>query len=219
MSATCNFHIRLRASGPRGMNVRTAILQHAISISAMRASGPCETDVWTDGTVDRWTSFVSILASFCVWTKSLMCKDAVNRDSTCQSIFRRLCTVKKIEDFSFPVSRSDDVSSRPDAHLSTVPSVRTTCSSQPDARHTSIIRPDDVSFLSRPYTVSRSFCSSLHPSGHLSSPSGPPLNTRTVSNSFQVPVKGRSINRLDDVVSRPDARLLKARIAIQMSPS
>jgi hypothetical protein len=25
---------------------------------------------------------VSILASFCVWTKSLMCKDAVNRDST-----------------------------------------------------------------------------------------------------------------------------------------
>jgi hypothetical protein len=36
---------------------------------------------------------VSILASFCVWTKSLMCNDAVNRDSTCQSIFRRLCTV------------------------------------------------------------------------------------------------------------------------------
>jgi hypothetical protein len=26
--------------------------------------------------------FVSILASFCVWTKSLMCKDAVNMDST-----------------------------------------------------------------------------------------------------------------------------------------
>jgi hypothetical protein len=36
--------------------------------------------------------FVSILASFCVWTKSLMCKGAINRDSTCQSIFRRLCT-------------------------------------------------------------------------------------------------------------------------------
>jgi hypothetical protein len=25
---------------------------------------------------------VSILASFCVWTKSLICKDAANRDST-----------------------------------------------------------------------------------------------------------------------------------------
>jgi hypothetical protein len=29
---------------------------------------------------------VSILASFCVWTKSLKCKDAVNMDSTIQSL-------------------------------------------------------------------------------------------------------------------------------------
>jgi len=104
-----------------------------------------------------------------------MCKDAVKRESTCQSIFRRLCTAKKIEDFKFPVSRPDDVSSRPDAHLSPVPSIRTTCSSRSDARQTSIIRPDDVSFPSGPYTVSRSFCSSLHPSGPLSNPSGCPL--------------------------------------------
>jgi hypothetical protein len=109
-----------------------------------------------------------------------MCKDAVNRDSTCQSIFRRLCTAKKIEDFSFPVSRLDDVSSCPDAHLSTVPSVRTTCSSRLDARQTSIICPDDASFPSGPYTVSRNFCSCLHPSRHLTSPSGP----YTVSRNF-----------------------------------
>jgi hypothetical protein len=34
--------------------------------------------------VPEWPKgeFVSILALFCVWTKSLMCKDAVNRDST-----------------------------------------------------------------------------------------------------------------------------------------
>jgi hypothetical protein len=102
-----------------------------------------------------------------------MCKDAVNRDSTCQSIFRRLCTVKKIEDFRLPVSRPNDVLSRLDVHLSTVRSVRTTCSSRPDARQTSIIHPDDVSFRPDP-TLSRSFCSSLHPSGHLSSPSGRP---------------------------------------------
>jgi hypothetical protein len=102
--------------------------------------------------VPEWPKgeFVSILASFCVWKKSLMCKDAVNRDSTCQSIFRRLCTAKKIEDFRFPVSRLDDVSSRPDVHLSTVPSVPTTCSSRPDTRQTSIIRPDDVSFRPNP---------------------------------------------------------------------
>jgi hypothetical protein len=43
------------------------------------------------------------------------------------------------------------------------------------------------------------------------------ISTRTVSDSFQVPIKGRSINRPDDVVSRPDASLLKARIAIQKS--
>jgi len=102
--------------------------------------------------VPEWPKgeFVSILASFCVWTKFLMCKDALNKDSTCQSIFRRLCTAKKIEDFRFPVSRLDDVSSRPDVHLSTVPSIRTTCSSRPDARQTRIIRPDDVSFRSDP---------------------------------------------------------------------
>jgi hypothetical protein len=39
-SAASNFLIRLRTSGPWGMGVRTADLQHAISISAMRASGP-----------------------------------------------------------------------------------------------------------------------------------------------------------------------------------
>jgi hypothetical protein len=46
-----------------------------------------------------------------------------------------------------------------------------------------------------------------------------PISTRTVLKSFQVPIKGRSINCPDDVVSRPDARLLKPRIAIQISPS
>jgi hypothetical protein len=44
---------------------------------------------------------VSILASFCVWTKSLKCKDAVNRDST----ISESASQKK---FKFPVSRPDD---------------------------------------------------------------------------------------------------------------
>jgi hypothetical protein len=79
--------------------------------------------------VPEWPKgeFLSILASFCVWKKSLMCKDIVNRDSTCQIIFRRLCTAKKIEDFRLPVSRPDDVLSHPDAHLSIAPFVQTTC--------------------------------------------------------------------------------------------
>jgi hypothetical protein len=73
--------------------------------------------------VPEWTKgeFVSILALFCVRTKSLMCKDAVNRDSTFQS------DVKIRRKFKFPVNRPDDVSSRSDAHLSTTPSNRTMC--------------------------------------------------------------------------------------------
>jgi hypothetical protein len=90
---------------------------------------------------------VSILASFCVRTKSLMCKGTVNWDSTCQSIFRRLCT----EDFRFPGSRPDEVAARPNAYLSTVPSVRTTCHTvrTPDSpassvRTTCSFRPDPL---------------------------------------------------------------------------
>jgi hypothetical protein len=84
---------------------------------------------------------VSILASFCVWTKSLICKDAANRDSTVQSEVRRIS--------KFPVSRLDDVSSRPDGHLSTALSVRTMCHPvrTPDTpassvRTTCFFRPD-----------------------------------------------------------------------------
>jgi hypothetical protein len=44
-SAASNFHNRLRASGPRGRSVRTAKLQHSISIYDTRASGPYGGDV------------------------------------------------------------------------------------------------------------------------------------------------------------------------------
>jgi hypothetical protein len=64
--------------------------------------------------VSSKNNVVSILSFFCVWTKSLMCNNAANRDSTFQSEVRRIT--------KFPVSRPDNVSSRPDAHRSTVPS-------------------------------------------------------------------------------------------------
>jgi hypothetical protein len=67
----------------------------------------------------KW-EFVSILASFCVWTKSLKCKDAVNRDSTIQSL--------QVRRNSSPLSAVWTIEpSRPDVHLSTVPYVRTMC--------------------------------------------------------------------------------------------
>jgi len=97
--------------------------------------------------------YVRILASFCVWTKSLLCKDAANRDSTVQSEVRRIS--------KFPVSRPDDVSSHPDVHLSNVPYVRITCLSvrMSDRQASSVWTT--WFFLPDTYIVSRSFCASL----------------------------------------------------------
>jgi hypothetical protein len=129
-------------------------------------------------------------------------------DSTYQSIFRRLCTTKKIDEFKFPVSRPDDVSSHPDAYLSTVPSVRTTCHT---VRTTCSFRPNSP--LYREASTRLAFVRMFQQHIRM------PLSTRTASDSFQAPRKGRSINRPDDVVSRPDACPLKARITIQISLS
>jgi hypothetical protein len=93
------------------------------------------------------------------------------------------------------------VSSRPDVHLSTVPSVQTTCSFRPDSP---LYRKASIQLASV-----RTFQQHIRT----------PLITRPVSDSFQVPRKGRSINHPDDVVFHPDACLLKARIVIQISPS
>jgi hypothetical protein len=130
-----------------------------------------------------------------------MCKDTVNRDSTCQSIFRRLCTVKKIEDFRFPVSCLDDVSSRPDVHLSTVPSVWTTYLSVRTLHciEKLLFQLASVRTSQKPVRMS--------------------ISDRSASDSSQVQDMGRLIHRPDDVVSRPDALINKARIVIQISPS
>jgi hypothetical protein len=82
-----------------------------------------------------------------------MCNDEANRDSTFQSKVRRIS--------KFHVSRLDDVSSRPDAHLSTDPSVRTTCHSvQTSDRQASSVRTTCF-FRPDTYIVSRSFCANL----------------------------------------------------------
>jgi hypothetical protein len=121
--------------------------------------------------VPKWPKgeFVSILASFCVWTKSLMCKDAVNRDSTIQSDVRRFCLqVKRIQVPYQPSGRSSHPVLSPSVNQSSRPDDVRYC---PDARQISIIRLAEVLIPSEPYTASRSFCASLHPSGRLSSQS------------------------------------------------
>jgi hypothetical protein len=88
--------------------------------------------------VPEWPNgeFVSILALFYVWTKSLMCKDAINRDSTFRVMSRleeNSSSLSAVPTMCHPVRTPDSPAS----------SVWTTCFFRPDT------------------SVSRSFCSSL----------------------------------------------------------
>jgi hypothetical protein len=108
--------------------------------------------------------------------------------------------------------------SRPDDHLSLFhPSEQRTILSGLQTNQASSVRTTCLSV--RTLHCVEKVLSSLHPSGRFSSTSGHLSILNQFQISFQVPRKGRSINRPDDVVSRPDARLLKARISIQISPS
>jgi hypothetical protein len=118
---------------------------------------------WQNGEV------VSILDSF--GTKSLVCKDAVNRDSTIQSTLIRLCTAWKIEEIGSLSAVWTIVPSRSDTHLSTVPFVRTTCHTVwTPTNQASSVQTTYISVWTLHYV--EKFLSNLHPSGRLSSPSG-----------------------------------------------
>jgi hypothetical protein len=153
---------------------------------------------------------VSILASFCVWIKLLVCNDApqgfyYSEMLQSQKIFSSLSAVRTIEP------------SHPDDHLSLFhPSGRRAIPSGLQTDQASSVRTTCL-FVRTLHCVEK-VLSSLHPSGHFSSTSGLLSVLDQFQISFQVPRKGRSINRPDDVVSRPNAGLLKARIAIQKSP-
>jgi hypothetical protein len=124
-------------------------------------------------------------------------------------VFQKILHCLRVRRFRFPISRPDDVSSHPDAQLSRTPVVRTTSLSirTPfSLKH----HPFERRVIpSRPSPVSRSFYSSLHPSGRLSSPSGR-LSADQASDSFQVQIREDCCNCPDNVDSRLDARLLKA---------
>jgi hypothetical protein len=83
--AARNFHIKASRAWTRGKIIRTVDLMHAIS--------------------------VSILASFCVWTKSLVCNDAPQG-----FYYSEMLQSQKI--FSSPSAIRTIEPSRPDDHLS-----------------------------------------------------------------------------------------------------
>jgi hypothetical protein len=142
-----------------------------------------------------------------------------NRDSAIHKCLRRFCTACKSEDFRFPVSRPDDraiPSGISYAHYSKRPN---NVPYRPDARQIKHHTSGRRGLPSGPSTVSRSFCSSLHPSRRLSSPSERLSVFDQASDSFQAHLWEDCCNCPDDVDSRPDALLLKARIANQIQPS
>jgi hypothetical protein len=169
--------------------------------------------------VSEWPKgeFVSILALFCVWTKSLMCNDVVNRDSTFKVMSEDFAC--KSEEFQVPCQPSGRCvipSGCPSVYCSIRPD---DVSFRPDIRQTSIICPDDVFLPSGHLHRIEKLLYQLAPSGRFSSTSGRLSVLERFTDSFQVQERERSINRLDDVVSRPDAYLRKARIAVQNEPS
>jgi hypothetical protein len=91
-----------------------------------------------------------------------------------------------------------------------IPSGRQTLQYHPSGRRASSVRTL--------HCIKKLMCQ-LAPSGRFSSTSGRLSVLERFTDSFQVPRKGRSINRPDDVVYHPDAYLRKARIAVQNEPS
>jgi hypothetical protein len=143
----------------------------------------------------------------------LFVKMLFKKDSTIQKCFRCFCTAFKTEDFRVPVSRPDDVSSRSDAHLSLFhPSGRRAIPSGRPTYQASSVRTTCIPV--RTFNVSRSYCSSLHPSGRLNSPSGrlSVIDQSQILSNFKI--REDCFNRPDDVDSRPDALIHKARIEI-----
>jgi len=151
--------------------------------------------------------------------KSLVCKECSSQGFYYSEVLQRFCTSYKSEE-SVPCQPSwRPCCGSPDSNLSTVPSVWTTYHTVWTPDRSSIIRPDDMLFLSGPFTASRSFCSSFHLSGRISSPSGRLSVFDQASDSFHVQLWEDWCNRPDDVDSHPDVLLLKARIVIQIQPS
>jgi hypothetical protein len=142
-----------------------------------------------------------------------MCNDAVNRDST----FRVMSedSAYESEEFQVPYQPSGQCVipyGRPSIYCSIRPD---DVSFRPDFRQTSIICLDDVLLPSGHLHRIEKLFFQLAPSRRFSNTSGRLSVLERFTDSFQVSRKGRSINRSDDVVSRLDAYLRKARIAVQ----
>jgi hypothetical protein len=165
--------------------------------------------------VPEWPKgeFVSIIGLILFGQNHLYVKNAVLQGIP---IFIRVSEdyACKTENLRFPVSRSDD-----HAIPSGRPSVRMTCLTVRTPDRPSIIRPNNVHFPSGPLLYREATVPALHPSKRLNSTPGhlSVINQLQILSKFNL--REDCVNRPDDVDSRPDALIHKARIAIQISPS
>jgi hypothetical protein len=157
------------------------------------------------------------LPSFCVWTKSLVCKDAVLQGIP---LFRVMSedSVYKSENLRFPVSRPDDraiPSGCPSVHCS----IRLDdVSYRPDARHTKHHPSGRRTFPSGPSTVSRSFYPAcIRPNDSATRPDASQYSTNF--RFFPSSNMGRLIQPSGRCGIPSGRASLKVRIAIQISPS
>jgi len=148
---------------------------------------------------------VSIIGLICVWTKSLVCKDAVLQGIFHYSEWCKKILPAKSENLWFPVSRPDDraiLSGRPFVYCSIRPDDMpyhldaSQTKHHPSGRRTVSVRTS---------TISRSYCSSLYPSGRLNSPSGrlSVIDQLQILSKFKI--RKDWYTRLDDVDSSSDA--------------
>jgi hypothetical protein len=145
------------------------------------------------------------LALFCVWTKSFMCNDMVNRDSTFRVMSEdSACESKEFQVPCQPSGLCVIPSGRPSVYCSIH---LDDMSFRPDIRQTSIICPDDVLLPSGGRTSSvRTPTSYQEASGRFSSTSGRLSVLERFTDSFQVSRKGRSIKCPDPVLTRISVR-------------
>jgi hypothetical protein len=139
--------------------------------------------------------FLSILALLCVWTKSLMCNDAVNRDSTFRvKLEDSACESEEFQVPCQPFGRCVIPSGRPSVYCSTRPN---DVSFRPDIIQTSSICLDNVLLPSGHLHRIEMLLCQLSPSWRFSSTSRHLSVLERFTDSFQVPRKGRLINRPD----------------------
>jgi hypothetical protein len=140
-------------------------------------------------------------------------------------LFKRVFAIQKYfsKDYAsqksrFPTIRTDDVSSRPDAHLSTVPAFWKTCHTVRTPDRPSIIRLDDVNFCpdSSLYRET-SVPACIRPDVSAALPDDVQWSISFIF-YFHDQIREDWCNRPDNVDSRLDVLIHKARIAFQIQP-